>query len=142
MHFTINLNGNLEGVLNSSNGIRQGYPISPYLFIISKDGLFCHMENTLGNLSFKGICVEDYIISHLMYADDLLILGHANSTNLNCLKLKLIEFFQASRLKININKSSICYSHNVPNAIINSNFMDILFLEGKFIYLGTPICTK
>ncbi|XP_020704825.1 uncharacterized protein LOC110115796 [Dendrobium catenatum] len=78
VHFSICLNGSLEGFFKSSSGLRQGCPLSPLLFCVAMDGL----SQTLSDShNFKGIKCKDVQISHLMYADDLLVVGEATIEN-------------------------------------------------------------
>lgn len=56
--------------------LRQGDPISPFLFIIAIEGLHVVMEDVVLAGRFKGINMNDsnLIIFHLFYANDLLFL--------------------------------------------------------------------
>ena len=75
--FLVLFNGSLAGFFPSSKGLRQGYPLSPYLFVIGMEALSCLINRAIeGNyLSSSRITDgrgEDLIISHLLYADDTL----------------------------------------------------------------------
>ena len=77
--FLVLVNGSPAGFFPSSKGLRQGDPLSPYLFVIGMEALSCLINRVVeGNdLSGSRIAVgrgEDLVISHLLYADDTLIL--------------------------------------------------------------------
>ncbi|XP_031287891.1 uncharacterized protein LOC116146622 [Pistacia vera] len=73
--FSIMMNGTSKGFFQPARGLRQGDPLSPYLFII--------MEEVLSRLLCKNFeegrirCyshpVGAPLVSHLLYADDLLV---------------------------------------------------------------------
>ncbi|XP_020691184.1 uncharacterized protein LOC110105860 [Dendrobium catenatum] len=75
MHFSICLNGSLEGFFNSSSGLQQGCPLSPLLFCIIVDVLSNILHSTSNAIYFKGITCKENYINHLIYADDLLVFG-------------------------------------------------------------------
>lgn len=109
VHFSICLNGSLEGFFNSSSGQRQGCPLSPLLFCIVMDGLSSYLHNQ-NQPSFLGLNQKDFCLKHLLYADDLLVFGAASLDNVECLKNSLLHFSKASGLHINPTKSSILFS--------------------------------
>ena len=89
--FSFLINGSPFGNFKSSRGLCQGDPLSPFLYIIGADVLsrLLQRAKTLGSL--KGIKISSNCpqISHLQFADDLLIFSKANPTSattiLDCL---------------------------------------------------------
>ena len=76
--FSVIFNGFPASFFPSSKGLRQGDPLSPYLFIIGMEALSCLINRAVeGNyLADSNLTVgsgEDLVISHLLYADDTLI---------------------------------------------------------------------
>lgn len=67
--------------------MRQGDPLSSFLFILVIGGLHVAIEDAKANHLFEGVQVgnRDMRISHLFYADDVIILGdwiRSNITNI------------------------------------------------------------
>lgn len=60
---------------NLSRGLRQGDPLSPYLFLMVAEGLSCMIKKAeeRGELNGVKVCREAPIISHLLFTDDPLI---------------------------------------------------------------------
>ncbi|KAI0531357.1 hypothetical protein KFK09_000910 [Dendrobium nobile] len=142
VNFSVCLNGSLEGFFGSTTGLRQGCPLSPLLFCIVMDGLSNILTNNSDSFSFKGIKCKDYYINHLMYADDLLVIGDATRENAVQLNRCLHHFGALSGLHINVNKSAIIFSMSSNE---NQNFCDdigIHNVNNYFTYLGLPIAPK
>jgi hypothetical protein len=63
------------GDFTPSRGLRQGDPLSPYLFLICAEGLpsaLAHREEVLGIEGVR-VCTNAPSVSHLLFADDSLI---------------------------------------------------------------------
>ena len=76
--FLVLINGTPEGFFNSSRGLRQGDPLSPYLFVIGMEALsrLIHRAVRGGFLSgcrIKGRRGDGALVSHLLFADDTLV---------------------------------------------------------------------
>lgn len=92
MFFSISINGALEGYFYSTSDLRQGCLFSPYLFCIVMDNISTCIEEATSNNSFQGITTSNVSISHLLYADDLLVFGRASLENAQTLKNMLARF--------------------------------------------------
>ncbi|XP_020699578.1 uncharacterized protein LOC110111873 [Dendrobium catenatum] len=111
--FSICINEALNGFFGSSFGLRHGCPLSPLLFCIFMDGFSCTLEN--GNTQFIGPQMKNLSITHLLYADDVLVFGKASSFNAHTLAKAISIFSNASGLFINQAKSSIIFSKDAAN---------------------------
>lgn len=74
------LNGGMAGSISPRRGIRQGDPLSPYLFILSLEALSRLIEADNMTNDLKG-CRYAPVISPLLLTDDLLIASQANLEN-------------------------------------------------------------
>lgn len=92
------INGNPRGRFEASQGLRQGDPLSPFLFTLVVD---------VGVVEGVKIGREEVCVSHLQFADDTLFLLEANNENLRNLNCILKFFTGCSGLKINMGKSTI-----------------------------------
>jgi hypothetical protein len=136
-------NGNRAEYFTPCRGIRQGDPISPYIFVICMDKLSHLITHSVTEGEWQGIKMgrSGPTISHLMFADDLLLFGKANTAQMQCVKHILKQFCDLSGQKVNIEKSSIMFSKNVNHEVREelvcmSGFRGATNL-GK--YLGVPL---
>ncbi|XP_020704622.1 uncharacterized protein LOC110115660 [Dendrobium catenatum] len=139
VHFSICINGVLEGYFNSSSGIRQGCPLSPYLFSIIMDGLSSIFEGATASNSLQAIKVERCEVSHLMFADDLLVFCKATVRNAHTINSILKEFTTVTGLNVNPLKSSILLSKNTQAADDICNILNVQQSILPIKYLGLPI---
>ena len=91
----------LRLLYNIERGVRQGDPLSPYLFVTAVEILGIAIRN---KDSIKGIEINDLEIKLLQFADDTTaVLSDLNSAN--ALFSLLEEFEKASGLKLNVKKT-------------------------------------
>ena len=77
MRFSVLINGSPSGFFQSSRGLRQGDPLSPYLFIIVMEVFSCLLRRAIKGVFLSGWRVrgksgEGVQISHLLFTDDTL----------------------------------------------------------------------
>ena len=118
--FSIMVNGSPAGFFQNSRGLRQGDPLSPYLFVIGMEALSRLLNRAMdGNfLSGSQIVGRDgvgSVISHLLYADDTLLFCGTSKDQLKYLSWILMWFEAMSGLRINLNKSEILPVGSVDN---------------------------
>ncbi|GJV87893.1 RNA-directed DNA polymerase, eukaryota [Tanacetum coccineum] len=102
------VNGSPSSEFWFQKGLKQGDPLSPFLFILIMESLHISFSKILDMSLFKGITFKDSLmISHLFYADDVVFTGEWNSSNINSIVNILKCFFMATGLKINIQKSKL-----------------------------------
>lgn len=77
-HFSIMINGVSKGFFSSSRRLRQGDPLSPYLFTLVADAFSALMNRAVSSSLLKGLCVgrNGDKVSHLQFADDTICFIH------------------------------------------------------------------
>nr|GEY55029.1 putative RNA-directed DNA polymerase, eukaryota, reverse transcriptase zinc-binding domain protein [Tanacetum cinerariifolium] len=137
---SILINGSPTREFNIQRGLRQGDPLSPFLFIIAMEGLHVAMEDVIVAGLYKGFKINTFNISHLFFADDALFIGDWSKNNIKSLALILECFHQVSGLKINFHKSNL-FGVGVPfnEVTVLASYAGCNALESPFSYLGLPI---
>lgn len=131
-------------IFQGSRGLRQGCPLSPFLYILLEDSLSRKLEDERrkGRLSRLLIARGVKEINHSQFADDTLLLGAASIIIVNRFQKVLDSFLLASGGKLNSAKCRI-YGWNVPGHIkdhIARIFrFPIITTWNYFKYLGMPI---
>ena len=138
--FSIAANGDIHGFFLRKSGVRQGDPLSPYLFICCMEyfSRMLKLASQQEGFRFYPRCAVQGI-SHLVFADDVLLLSRGDFTSVHCLPQQLTLFGQTFGLDINPQKSSIFFFGvgNIPKQSIltASGFREGCF---PFTYLGVP----
>ncbi|KAK4384299.1 hypothetical protein Sango_3074900 [Sesamum angolense] len=110
--FSISLNGAIHGFFTSTRGLRQGDPVSPYLFVLVMESLHLLIKSTIqndNNFQFHWRCKELGIVNHC-FADDLLLFCKADIHSATVLHGILQEFQGLAGLYANAQKSQILLS--------------------------------
>ncbi|XP_024035529.1 uncharacterized protein LOC127899286 [Citrus sinensis] len=137
------LQGNKEvGPIVPSRGLRQGDPLSPYLFIICAEGLSSLLRKQERARLMHGVRVARGapLVTHPFFTDDCFIFFHANEQEAWLIKQSLAIYGAASGQVVNYNKSLISYSANV-RAVSAQQVCDILEVAATSnhgSYLGLP----
>ncbi|XP_037491756.1 uncharacterized protein LOC119369500 [Jatropha curcas] len=84
------------GPIIPTRGLRQGDPLSPYLFIICAEGLSNIIQMSIQNDNLSGfrVCRRGPLISHLFFADDSLVFLKASVQESQSLKHILAMYSQ------------------------------------------------
>lgn len=85
---SLRINGQLTGYFECSKGVRQGDPLSPLLFYLTKKYLSHSISKSVTDGAFVPMCYTQNLVfpSHLLYADDVVIFGTATKRNFQSLK--------------------------------------------------------
>lgn len=137
---SILVNGSPTEEFDIRRGLRQGDPMAPFLFIIAMEGLHLAIDNLVNSGVFSGVRVNQVPISHLFYADDVMITGEWDEKNLMVISNAFKFFYSISGLKINFLKSSIIGIG--VSEIEVARFASLLGCKKEklpFKYLGIPI---
>ncbi|KAF5753621.1 putative RNA-directed DNA polymerase [Helianthus annuus] len=103
------VNGAPTFEFNCEKGIRQGDPLSPFLFIIVMEAFSSMIRKACASGAFDGVRFPNgqFTVSHLLYADDAMVMGEWSDFNFIALKRVLRLFHLVSGLRINLAKSTL-----------------------------------
>nr|XP_016511332.1 PREDICTED: uncharacterized protein LOC107828514 [Nicotiana tabacum] len=115
--YSLALNGGLTRPFPAKRGIRQGDPMSPYLFVIAMEYLQREMSTLTMQKEFKfhPKC-KKLGVTNIYFADDLLMFCRGDKQSVNALQDTFNKFSNASGLQASAEKSSI-YTAGVPQHI-------------------------
>ncbi|XP_010481048.1 PREDICTED: uncharacterized protein LOC104759863 [Camelina sativa] len=105
--------------LEPQRGLRQGDPLSPYLFILCTEVLIANIKKAEREHKVTGISIarSSPTISHLLFADDSLFFCKAEATKCRTVMDIIGNYGRASGQEVNLEKSSIIFGKNVPEDI-------------------------
>ncbi|GKA81675.1 RNA-directed DNA polymerase, eukaryota [Tanacetum coccineum] len=133
---SIIVNGSPTDEFQFFKGLKQGDPLSPFLFILVMESLHISFQRVVDVGMFTGIklsLIAKYL--HLFYADDG-ILGQWNDSNIDTLVHVMECFYRVSGLRINLCKSKIMGIHVDADRIKSAaSKLGCLVLNTPFLYL-------
>uniref|UniRef100_A0A2N9HI48 Reverse transcriptase domain-containing protein n=1 Tax=Fagus sylvatica TaxID=28930 RepID=A0A2N9HI48_FAGSY len=141
--FSILVNGGITKIFHPSRGLRQGDPLSPYLFILGQEVLSRLIDREFLNGSISGVRmnVDGPSFTHVLYTDDIMLFAKASSREVQILDNCLESYCEWSRQRINRNKSGLICSKMVPR----DKKREIKFIvamkkvQSNVKYLGSPL---
>lgn len=126
-----------------SGGVRQGDPISPYLFVLTMERLDNAIRRVVSEASWKPIMVGRGrpLLSHLFFANDLVLFGEARIKNEMFMKKLLEDFCNHSCHKVSSLKSKIYFLSNTTTHVREQirNVMRYKQTEDLMSYLRVPL---
>ncbi|GJW62634.1 RNA-directed DNA polymerase, eukaryota [Tanacetum coccineum] len=102
------VNGSTTEEFQFYKGLKQGDPLSPFLFILVMESLHLSFKRVEDAGMFNGIKINSSMtLSHMFYADDAIFMGQWSKRNIDTLMYMLKCFERASGLSINLSKSKL-----------------------------------
>ena len=119
--FSILINGSLTGFFNSSRGLRQGDPLSLYLFVLGMEAFSLLIDKDvdggyLFGYKFRGRNERGGLVSLLLFANDTLVFCKDSEDQIVYLSRILAWFKALFRLRINLDKTTLLPVGRVDNA--------------------------
>ncbi|KAJ1690907.1 hypothetical protein LUZ63_015062 [Rhynchospora breviuscula] len=141
--YTLMVNGGGSGFISPSRGLRQGCPLSPYLFILGMEPLILLFQNLQNKGLIYGVKLAPSAppLSISMYADDLMIMGKVSSMEVHHILSTIRSFEAVSGQRINPEKTKLWFSAVTPT----NRRQEILNIFGGSqaltdeTYLGLPV---
>ena len=141
--YSILINEEPKGFITPSRGIKQGDPLSPYLFLLCAEGLSSLIRNAADTNKLKGIhsCRGGVRISHLLFADDSLLFCEAKLSETRQLMDILALYEAASSQAINRQKTTLFFSPNTSRREREEiqNLLGAQVMNNCEKYLGLPM---
>lgn len=134
------INGVPRDQIGPSRGLRQGDPLSPYLFILCTEVLsgLCYNVQLSGGLKGLQVARKSPFVNHLLFADDTVFFCETNESNCSHLTRILKQYEDSSGQCINFTKSTVTFSSKTPQ-VFKDRVMSSLQISkegGMGKYLG------
>lgn len=142
--YSVAFNGSTYGYFKGKRGLRQGDRLSPYLFVLVMNCLSLALERAAvsGLFQYHPRCGKTKL-THLSFADDLLIFSDGSLSSVQAILSVLKDFEERSGLAVSIQKTSL-FAAGMTDAEVE-NIKLLTGLSSGMLpirYLGVPLHTK
>jgi hypothetical protein len=141
--FSVIINGQPFAKFKGNRGIRQGCPLSPYLFVLAINELSIALQLAMSQSNLAGVVLGPNCpsIHSPLFADDLLICRQATIQEATKMKNILQDLCRKSGQTPNWNKSGILFSKHVDLATSQAitRIFPVPPMTSTFIHLGHPL---
>lgn len=117
VQFSVQLSGRVVSQIDPQRGLRQGDPLSPYLFILASEVLSAMMNCKTEQGEMRGIKLargSSKLTHCIMFADDTIVFLRATRDNCENFIHILNAYCSASGQQINLEKSNLFFSSKYP----------------------------
>lgn len=136
-------NGDKSQAFTPTRGVRQGDPLSPYIFVLCMERLSQLITRECEVKRWKPLRLRRTgpPLSHLFFTDDLILFFEANIEQMRDIKGIMSSFCRVSGHRINLSKSKMFCSKNVHHsrAMELSRELGVGLTGDLGKYLGVPI---
>ena len=140
--YSILVNGEPHGDIKPTTRLRQGDPLSPYLFLLVSEGLngLIQQAVAMGDIRGFSLCHNGPQISHLFFTNDTLLFHRAELREVQTIQNILRKYKLALGQKINQGKTTLFFGQSISllskNAI--KNLLGVPEIKEYERYLGLP----
>ena len=109
--FAVIINGSASNFFRPSRGLRQGCPLSPFLFLLVAEALSKIIHKAKLDGAIKGIKVSTTEeVTHTFFVDDVLLFGEGTIRNLEAFLALIDKYRRATGMVVNVEKSNLIHN--------------------------------
>ncbi|XP_024190496.1 uncharacterized protein LOC112194497 [Rosa chinensis] len=142
VRYSFLVRGKPRGCVVPTRGLRQGDPLSPYLFLLRVEGFSALLQKKQSDGLLSGIEVfqDAPSVNHLFFADDSMLYAKAELEDCYQIQEVLETYGRASGQLVNFDKSSVVFSKNVTDYMQGevADLMGVEVVDSHEKYLGLP----
>ncbi|GMI89993.1 hypothetical protein HRI_002668700 [Hibiscus trionum] len=144
--FLVRVNGTLSEEFFPTRGIRQGDPLSPFLFLICSQGLSAALETEQREGRLSGLSASRLgpRVTHLLFADDSMVFLCNEPEEVARLRYILSQYTSSSGQTVNFDKSTAFCSQKCSTDFLHAmrSTLGVRLVDDPGIYLGVPLLIK
>ena len=106
--FSVLINGAVTPFFHAERGLRQGFPLSPLLFLLVTEGLSLLLKKEHSDGNLNDIAIAQHLqITNLLFMDDVLIFCFGSVHDVNTISDIISLFSTTTGMEINDGKSTL-----------------------------------